>query len=171
MSLNCLLKKMGLTVIKAERTSVKFAGTMLVKGILVLPGSITLVLNPVVLREFVMYFLHVIIPVGLGQYAGRSYGSIDPVALDDAFMGNSFIRGEPVAVDQQKLGLWIELLYRQVHAFKRSLQDVDLVNLAVAQISNCIGKCVFLNERTQLVTLLFCQLFGIINKRMVEIPW
>lgn len=134
MGLNGLLKKRGLTVIKAESTAMEFAGAVLVQSILVLAGSIAFILNPIVLREFMMYFLHVIIAVSLGQDAGRSYRRVKPVALDDAFMGNSFIRGEPVAVDQQKLGLGSELLYGQVHAFKRSLQDIDLVNLAVAQI-------------------------------------
>lgn len=171
MGLNGLLKKLGLTVIKAESTAVEFAGAVLVKGVLVLAGSVALVLDPIVLREFVMYFLHVIIAVGLGQYAGRSYGSINPIALDDTLMGNSFIRSEPVAVDQQKPGLWIKLLYGQVHAFKRSFQDVDLVNLAVTQVGNGIGKSVLFNERTQLVALLFCQLLGVINKRVVKIPW
>ncbi len=158
MGLNGLLKKLWLIVIKAESAAVKFAGAVLVKGILVLAGSIALVLDPVVLREFVMYFLHVVIAVGLGQYAGCGNRGIKTIALDDAFVGNPFIRGEPVAVDQQKLGLRIELLYGKMHAFKGSLQDVDLVNLTVAKVGNGIGKSVFFNEGAQLVTLLFCQL-------------
>lgn len=158
MGLNGLLKKMRLIIIKAESTAVELAGTVLVQGILVLAGGVAFVLGPVVLREFVMYFLHVIIAVGLGQYAGRCNGGIKPIALDDAFMRNPFIRGEPVAVDQQEFRLRVELLYGKMHAFKGSFQDVDLVDLAVAKVGNGIGQGVLFNKGAQLVPLLFRQL-------------
>src|SRR4051812_40330585 len=105
----------------------KFTWAIGIQSNLVLPGGISLILGPVVAREFVVELLHKIIPVSLGKNAGCGNGGIEPIALYHAFMGDLLKRGKAVAIDQQQLGLGIELFNGEVHAFKRSLQDVDLV--------------------------------------------
>ena len=66
-------------------------------------GGVTFVLFPVVVRIFQVHFFHVFVAVGFGKHRSGSNGKILAVALDDALVGNGFIRDEPLAVDKQEL--------------------------------------------------------------------
>ena len=49
--------------------------------------------------------VHVVVPVGLGQYRGGGNALILGVALDNADILLAGLVDEPVAVDEQQLGL------------------------------------------------------------------
>ena len=68
----------------------------------------------------------------VGKNAGCSNGCIYSIALDNAFMRNLSEFLKTVSVDEQELGLGVELFDGDVHAFERSPENIDLVDLFIA---------------------------------------
>ena len=72
----------------------------IVQGYLVLPGGVSFIAGPVVSWKLYMKFFHMIIPVGFCQYTGSCYGSVNSIALNDAFMRYFFKSYKTVTIDQ-----------------------------------------------------------------------
>lgn len=107
---------------------------------------------------------HKIVAVGLGQNAGGGNGSINGVALDDAFMPDPFVFIEAVAVDEQKLRFLFQFVQGQVHGFKRSVKNIDAVDLFMIHHGHAVADRVFFNECAQDVAVFFRYLFRIIEQ-------
>ena len=75
-------------------------------------GAIAFVLDPIVLGIFFMVLQHEIIAVGLCQDAGGCDGKILAITFDDGGMRDFFVGLEPIAIDDDKRWLFLELVQR-----------------------------------------------------------
>src|SRR6056297_629007 len=74
---------------------------MLLQGIAMLSGTVSLILFPVVLRILGMYRLHKLIPISLCQDGGCGDGKICAVALNDTTMWDLVVGAEEFSVDKK----------------------------------------------------------------------
>ena len=73
-------------------------------GFTVFLGGIALVALPVVAWIDQGLFVHVVVAVGLGQYACGGNRQVFAIAFDNGFLGQLSIWLEAVAVDDDRLG-------------------------------------------------------------------
>ena len=91
--------------------------------------GITLVGLPAILGELLGQSLHVLIAEGLGQDTGRGDGLILSVTFHDSGIRQVSIRQETVAVHDNGLGAYLQLVQRTMHGQDAGPQDIDMVYL------------------------------------------
>ena len=77
---------------------------VLLDGLAMLLGGITLVATPVVLGIFLGKTIHIVITTGLGKDAGSSYGEILAITLYYSGIGEIVIWLEAIAIYDDCLG-------------------------------------------------------------------
>ena len=124
---------------------------------------------PVILGVFLVYLLHEVVAVGLGQNRGRRDAHHLAVALDDGLVGNGFAaRGvlvgvEAVAVHQDVFGARGELIQSAMHRQNGGAQDVDLVDLFVVHDADGPGQSLTLDDGTQFVAHALRELLRVVE--------
>ena len=164
---------------------------MITDGQPVLPCGIAFVLLPAIDRIFPVELIHIVVTKGLGQDAGRSDGLVLPVALDDTLIrqglatialrkdtllswlarlvGKGNIGIETVAVDDELIWSDLQLVERTVHSQKAGMKDVDLIDLLRCDNTNSPRHRIVLNDLAELIAFLGCELFRVVEQRIVVV--
>ena len=113
--------------------------------------GITFVHVPAVLRKFLVDAFHKLITVGLCKNRRGGDAHHLAVAFHNALVADAVVGTETVAVDKQKVGTHRQAVHGAVHGEKRSLKNVDMVNLIVVNDAHCPSQGVALYYGTQCV--------------------
>ena len=89
--------------------------TELSDGVAVFSRWVALVAMPVILWIFLGKFVHIVVAVGLCEYAGGGNGEIFPIALHYCGMWQVVIGLEPVSVNYYCLWAHLQLVEGSVH--------------------------------------------------------
>ena len=89
--------------------------TVLLDSTEVFGGRVAFVAVPAVEGVFTVQLRHQLIAVSFCQNAGGGDGHESGVAFDEALVGVGGLIVESVAVDEQELGLWVELHGGEAH--------------------------------------------------------
>lgn len=154
---------------QAERLPVVDAGARCGNGAAVSSGGVALVLVPAVVGKKLVQLQHVSVAGGLGEYGSSCDGGIFAVAFDDAVMGQGGVRTEAIAIDEEQLGAWRELVDGAVHSQKGGLQDVDAVDFGRIYLRDSPADSVGFYELASCKSLLLSELFGIIEQGYVQV--
>lgn len=132
-------------------------------------GGIAFVVVPMVHGVFLVYVVHVVVAVGLGEDAGGGYAHIAGIALDYGRVGDGGLRmwrgpwHEAVAVYYDMEGDVGELVEGMVHGHDAGAEDVVPVYLVVVHLAYCPCEGVVLDEPAQCVAFFLAELLGVIE--------
>jgi len=134
-------------------------------------GPIPFIGIPGIMRKEFVQTLHVFIAVRFRQYAGRCNGRIQAVALNNAFMGCPTIFFETIPIYEEKFWAFPEFVECKMHGLERSFQDINSVDFFMIHGCHRIAQRMMLDIFSQLITVLFSNLFRIIQQRVIKIWW
>ena len=126
-------------------------------------GRVAHVVIPFVHGVFVMQPHHAVVAVGLGEDGGGGDSEIFSVTFDDTGMWQVVVFVEAIAVDDEFLRPYAELVDGSVHGGDAGTENVHLVNLLVRDNAHSPSHSIALNLGTQLVALLCRQLLRVVE--------
>ena len=109
---------------QAEGHSMVRCGAELSNGFTMCFGGIAEVAVPTILRVFLGECFHAVVTIGLGQHGGCRDGKVSGIALDDGVGGNLFVRAPAVAIDNDVLWPYSELIQCPLHGQDGAAQDI-----------------------------------------------
>lgn len=145
------------------------AGSVQADRIAVRSRGITLVLLPLIHREFFVKALHIVVAICFSQDGSGRDTEVFSVSLYDSSVGDRIDRLEAIAVDDDVLRDGRELPDALLHRADRRVQDVDFVYDSLIEMCYGKRKCTTFDDRTQLIPLFLRQLFGVVQELMPEI--
>ena len=111
-----------------------------------------------------MQLHHVFVPVRFGEDGSRRNRHVFTVALNNTMMRNLLVRIKTIAVYQQALWFYSELVKSPVHCRKGSIQNIDLVDFMWVYSCYGPGQCCFLNYLPEFIANICIQLFAVIQQ-------
>ena len=148
---------------EVERMAMIWGYAVLLDGLAMLPGGITLVATPVVLRIFLGKTVHIVVTIGLGEDAGSCYGEILAVALYYCGVGQVMIWLEAIAVYYDCLGTHAQGIEGSVHGEDAGIEDVYLVDFPGSDNAKSPGYGIALDYLAQGIAPLLGELLGVVE--------
>ena len=131
--------------IQPEGPPVNFTESEFSDRLPVLFGSVTFILDEIILGKLPVVHFHDSITGNLGNNGGRRHGKAPGVTLDQRTLG--YGEGQGVdAVNEKKIGWGRKLQTGLLHRHKRSPQDVNLIDLGRVDDSQAGGLGICLED-------------------------
>ena len=131
-------------------------------------GGVACILIPAVLRMRFVELPHVRIAVGFGEDAGGCNAAELTIAFDDAVVWNVLVGVKAVAVYQQRLGAYGQLIDGAVHGQERGVEDVDFIDFLLIYRCHGPGKRAGFDVGAQFFALRLVELLGIVEEWMIK---
>ena len=135
----------------------------------VLLRRIALVRLPVVLRIFLVEFVHIVVTECLCEYRRGGDGQILAVAFDDGGVGQGAVGLEPVSVDDDGLRSHGELVEGPVHGEDGGVEDVYPVYLLWGDDAHSPGGGIALDDLAEGLAPPCRQLLGVVEIGVVVV--
>ena len=141
----------------------------MLNGLAVGLGGITFVFVPCILRIFGGNAVHKLVAVCLGKYRCSGNAAICGVAFHDTCGRNVVIWLETVSVNEDSFRTYSEAVEGAMHGEYRGVENVDFVDFGGCYHSYAPCQCFLLDYWPKGVTLVFGELFRIVEQRVVEL--
>ncbi len=132
-------------------------------------GGISLVVRETIFRIYRMHLIHIMISSGLGENGGRADGRMPGIAADDGARRQRLAEAaqlrHAVAVDQHMIRRPGHRQNRAVHGKKRSLQNVQRVDLGLVRPADAETQCFAADDEAQAFSFLGVQLLRVGDSR------
>ena len=153
---------------QVEGHAVVGRGAVLADGFAVGGGGVALVVVPGVAGVLVVQAQHVVVAVGLGQYAGGGYVHVLGIALHHRLPRCGAVGLEAVAIHADALGPHLQAVQGAVHGQYAGVEDVHLVNLLSGDDAH--GPChgLLLDDGAQFVALALGELLAVVQPFVAE---
>ena len=112
---------------------------------------------------------HIFIAVSLSQNRCRRDISILTIALNYAFIGDIARWVETIAVNSQKLRLYLKTADRYIHTLEGCLEDVDLINTLRRNLRHSPRHSLALDDGAQLIALTLGHLLRVVEQRVKKV--